>query len=226
MLLIGWEFFVVGILLKGVNALPTTELETTPHTLSKRAVTWDDNCNIKYGAMTGKQWLGKSWDMIEPLSKAGHDGLDNVVKLLEFKAGISKTDPEISEDEQQRLFPLYEVMFGTIQKNDATKALDKADVEKHASRIDVIKQALKRLEAIGANRKPKLNMHCDDDFLREKDLKNKPYSGPDKLDAGKVWRFNTDTKAWEQYVKPGKVCIQENAGVTWPKKAGQTTAET
>jgi hypothetical protein len=229
MILINREIFIAGLLLfTGVNALPTTELEATSHTLSKRVKNgkWDKNCDVKYGDLTAKQWLGKSWEMLEPLSKAGHDGLDTIVKLLEFKAGISKTDPEISEAEQLRLVPLYEIMFGEIEKNEATKALDKGDVEKHVTRANVIMESLKRLEQVGIAKKPFLNIHCGDDFLREKDLKGKPYPGTTKLGTGKVWRFNTDSMSWKQYTNDGKVCYGDKAGVTFIKKPGQTNAET
>ncbi|KAJ4346924.1 uncharacterized protein N0V89_010857 [Didymosphaeria variabile] len=226
MLSVNWDLLVAGLLLlTGVQALPATDFDTSLHSLSKRAVTWDANCNKKYGTNTAKEWLQKSWNTIEPLSQAGHDGLENVVKLIEFKAGISTVDPKLSETEQLRLVPLYQIMFGEIEKDAATETLDKADVAKHVTRAKVVMESLKRLEAIGKNRRPNLSMHCDDDFLQTKDLKNKPYSGP-AASTGKVWRFNTDTKAWEQYTNNGRVCVGQNAGVTFIKKAGQITAET
>jgi hypothetical protein len=229
MILYSRETLIAGLLLlTSVNALPKTELERSSHTLSKPAKTgkWDKNCDVKYGALTAKQWLDKSWEMLEPLSKAGHDGLDNIVELLEFKAGISQTDPKISEAEQLRLVPLYEIMFGEIKGNDATKALDKADVEKHITQANVIMESLKRLEDVGINKKPYPNIHCGDDFLREKDLNNKPYSGKTKAVKGKVWRYNTDSMTWEQYTNNGKVCVGDKAGVTFFKKPGQKTPET
>ncbi|KAL1593885.1 hypothetical protein SLS60_010618 [Paraconiothyrium brasiliense] len=107
MLLLNRNLLVAGfLLLTGVQALPTIDFDTSSLSLSKRAVTWDANCNKKYGTKTAKEWLQKSWNTIEPLSQAGYDGLENIVKLIEFKAGISTVDPKISETEQLRLVPL------------------------------------------------------------------------------------------------------------------------
>lgn len=224
--LISRDLLFAGILLlTGVHALPTTDLDPTSHSLAKRGVKFDDNCSKKFGTRTGIEWLSKSWDTIAPLSEAGHDGFDSIVKILEFKAGITTVDPKISEADELRLVPLYEVLFGELKKDDTKKTMDKADVAKHVSRIQIMMESLKRLEVVGKNRKPKLSVHCDDDFLRDTDLQNKKHSGP-PAKRGKVWKFNTDSKQWEEFTNEGKVCIGENAGVTFIKKPGQTTPET
>jgi len=223
---------VIGLLFViNVNSLPTTDL-TTSSLLSKRAFSYDaENCGKIYGGMTAQKWLDQSWPMVEKLATAGQDGLDKVRKVLENQAGITKEqETGIEEGEWEKLGPLYSVLFGKIEKEDPNtgKADPKfaAEAKEHIERIKIMSKALGRLKVFDGKRKPNIKLHCDDDWLKDKNpTTKKAYDGKTELKTGYKWLFNTDAGAWKQYPNPGRPCVGERAAVTFTGKLNQKHPE-
>ncbi|KAJ4296862.1 hypothetical protein N0V90_006910 [Kalmusia sp. IMI 367209] len=177
--------------------------------------------------MTAKQWVEKAWPGIRPLARAGKDGLEKIVKVLEYQAGITESKPtDVDDEEWERLSALYQVLFGEITKENIETGEEngdfQADAQQHIERISKMTRALQHLTAAS---RTNVKLHCDDKWLMDTDPSTKKgYQGSTPLQPGNKWLFNTDSKSWKQYPS-GRPCQGKRAAVTFTGKPGQNFPE-
>ncbi|KAF1932415.1 uncharacterized protein M421DRAFT_2043 [Didymella exigua CBS 183.55] len=189
--------------------LPSTNAFSSD--LLKRALKFDPSCTTKYGTLTAKQLLDKSIDMQPSIAKAGKDGLDTVIAMLEYQSkapGVKK--PSVSKDELNKIIATYRVLFGDIKtknSNGTTNLNFEKEVKEHLTAIKVTRDSLARMTR---TEKPDLIIHCNDDWLSERQPKGAKPMPTDPLKTGVKYIYDMDRKIWIR-LKGGKPCQGDKA---------------
>ena len=195
--------------------------------LSKRALKFDESCSTRYGKLTAKQLIDRSIDFQSKLAKAGMDGLDTVIELLEYQSKSSGAKkPTISKKELEKIVATYCVLFGDIKaKNDdgTPNPSFKEEAADHIAAIKITRDSLKRMTKPGNQN---LIIHCNDNWLSERESKAAAATKPTApLKSGSQYFYDTDRNRWVS-LKGGKPCLGNNAIVTsMNKKLSGTTRE-
>lgn len=220
----GRPFFLRNIMkLFSVEVLSTTLLLASS---VNAALTFDASCNTKYGSLTAKQLISKSMDVQPKIAKAGKDGLDTLIEMLEYQSkapGAKK--PNISKGQLDTMIATYRVLFGDISaKNpDGTDNPNfKQQAAEHIAAIKVTRDSLARMTS---SRNPNLMIHCNDDWLSERAPKGAVPKPTAPLTGGAQYFYDTDRKRWTS-VRGGKPCQGNKAAVTSMNKKGVAGRET
>jgi hypothetical protein len=195
--------------------LLVTSVNAFSSELSKRALKYDNSCNTKYGKLTAKQLIDKSIDIQPKLAKAGVEGLDAIIYLLESQSEVPTTKkPSISRNDLNRILATYRVLFGDIRITDEDETPNPDFNTEAAEHIAAIKETRDSLQRMTKSGKPNLMIHCNDDWLSARGPKSAAASKPKAAPKpGHQYLYNTDRKQWVS-VKGGKPCQGNKAIVT------------